>query len=112
MEKIKTKEIDTIHWKKLKGTERDVFRQADWFRLALIHFCEEGGRGTSRQLAISLGFSEAATCNMRKGTRTADLKTAFRIALFFGLPLHEFLMLGRDLSDGLYAKRVKKGNLR
>lgn len=100
-------EIDTKRWRQLRGSEREVFKQAEWFRTAIDHACIEGGRGTARELAISLGFSEAAVCNLRKGTRTADIKTAFRIALHFGQPLHEFLMMGRDLAEGKYAGRVK-----
>ena len=94
------KPINTLKWRQMQGIEREVFRQAEWFRAAIDQACIEGGRGAARELAIRLDFSEAAICNLRKGSRTPDIKTAFRIALHFGHPLHEFLMIGRELAEG------------
>jgi transcriptional regulator with XRE-family HTH domain len=99
-------EIDTRRWRKYEGKDREIMRQCEWFRAALVHYCREGGWGTQSELSREVGYAHPSMVTwLIQGLRTADFKQAVNIAYYFGVDLIEFLEEGKKLSERPFAKR-------
>jgi len=93
-------------WRTLKGAERDVARQCEWFRQALNARCAEA-RGTAKSVSASLDFVESFVSNLRRGERTPDFKTACHVAWHFKTNIIDFLEEGRSLAEPEYKNGAK-----
>ena len=94
--------INPANWKYLRGRDRDVYRQLEWFRAAVDYRCNEDGArsGIALGLAVGCDVSQGFISLLRYGHRLPDFETATKIANHFGMTLVDFIEEGRELSEG------------